>query len=62
VLPAVGVPPDGGQKAPGLRGADDDPPVDACRDGGGGPLDAVDWVGGQVIIGTWLPSPSVMLR
>jgi hypothetical protein len=35
---------DGGQQAPGLRGADDHPPVDARRDGRGGPLDAVDRV------------------
>ena len=39
--------PDGGQELPGLGGADHDPPVDGRRDGGGGPLDAVDGVGGQ---------------
>ena len=37
-------PPDGGQERPGLGGADDDPPVNARRDGGGGPLDPVDRV------------------
>ena len=40
-------PPDGGQERPGLGGADDDPPVDARGDGGGGPLDPVDRVGAE---------------
>jgi hypothetical protein len=38
---------DGGQEFPGLGGADHDAPVDGRRDGGGGPLDAVDGVGGN---------------
>ena len=50
MLPAVGQSPDGGQEVPGLGGADDDPPVDALGDGGGGPLDAVDRVGRQVAL------------
>ena len=40
-------PPDGGQERPGLGGADDDPPVHALGDGGGGPLDPVDRVGAE---------------
>jgi hypothetical protein len=48
VLPPVAESADGSQEIPGLGGADDDAAVDPLGDGGGGPLDAVDRVGGQV--------------
>jgi hypothetical protein len=41
---------DGGEQRPGLGRADRDPAVDACRDGWGGPLDAVYGVGGEVVL------------
>jgi hypothetical protein len=40
--------PDGGQEFPRLGRADHDPAVDGLGDGGGGPLDAVDGIGGEV--------------
>jgi hypothetical protein len=48
VLSALPQPPGGVQEHPGLGGADDDPPVDALRDGGGVPLDPVDRVRAEV--------------
>jgi hypothetical protein len=44
VLSPLSHSPGGIQERPGLGGADDDPPVNARRDGGGGPLDPVDRV------------------
>ena len=50
MLPPAAESADGGQEVPGLGGADDGPPVHRLGDGGGGPLDAVDWVGGEVAL------------
>jgi hypothetical protein len=50
VLPPAAESADGGEQGPGLGGADHDAAVDALGDGGGGPLDAVDGVGGQVAL------------
>jgi hypothetical protein len=47
VLSPLPQPPGGVQERLGLGGADDDPPVNALGDGGGGPLDPVDRVGAE---------------